>query len=139
MIYCVFVGPFKDSRLGELAAEYEKRLTRLWPVTVLELKENPRDILKFIESKKDRAALVSLDAHGERLDSLEFTRKVTQSSQDIHFFGWGASGPPPEAAAFFTKSVSLSPMTFSHEMARVLLMEQLYRAGATLKGHPYPK
>jgi 23S rRNA (pseudouridine1915-N3)-methyltransferase len=139
MIYCVFVGSFKDARLSQLSAEYSKRLERLWPVTVVELKENSRDILRFIESKKGRALLISLDAHGEKLDSAQFTQKVTQSSQDLYFFGWGASGPPREVLSSFEKSVSLSPMTFSHEMARVLLMEQLYRAGATLKGHPYPK
>jgi len=139
MIYCVFIGSFKDSRLSQLAREYGKRLERLWPVTVVELKENTKDILKFVESKKGRAALVSLDAHGEPLDSAQFTKKVTQSSQDLYFFGWGASGPAPEVAAHFSQKLSLSPMTFSHEMARVMLMEQLYRAGATLKGHPYPK
>ncbi|MGH7739548.1 MAG: 23S rRNA (pseudouridine(1915)-N(3))-methyltransferase RlmH, partial [bacterium] len=136
MIYCVFVGRFKDERLAQLAAEYKKRSDRLWPVTVVDLNEKTKDILKFVESKKDRAVLVSLDAHGERLDSAQFTRQVTQSSQDIYFFGWGAVGPPAELSPYFSKSVSLSPMTFSHEMARVLLMEQLYRAGATLKGHP---
>jgi 23S rRNA (pseudouridine1915-N3)-methyltransferase len=139
MIYCVFVGSFKDPRLSQLANEYSKRLQKLWPVTVVELKENNKDILKYIESKKGRATLFSLDAHGELMDSAQFTKKVTESSQDLYFFGWGASGPPPEAAALFTKSIGLSPMTFSHEMARVMLMEQLYRAGATLKGHPYPK
>jgi 23S rRNA (pseudouridine1915-N3)-methyltransferase len=139
MIYCVFIGSFKDSRLSQLAGEYGKRLERLWPVTVIELKENTKEILKFIEAKKGRAALFSLDAHGELLNSAQFTKKVTQSSRDLYFFGWGASGPEPEVAAHFSQNISLSPMTFSHEMARVMLMEQLYRAGATLKGHPYPK
>ncbi len=139
MIYCVFIGSFKDARLSQLVREYGKRLDRLWPVTVIELKENTKEILKFVESKKGRATLISLDAHGESLNSAQFTKKVTQSSKDLYFFGWGASGPAPEVAAQFAQKLSLSPMTFSHEMARVMLMEQLYRAGATLKGHPYPK
>ncbi|HET9869440.1 MAG TPA: 23S rRNA (pseudouridine(1915)-N(3))-methyltransferase RlmH [bacterium] len=139
MIYCAFVGGFKDPRLAQLADDYARRLERLWPVTRVEIKENPKDILKYIEAKKGRADLVSLDAPGESLDSPGFARWVTHSPRDLHFFGWGASGPPAGMAGHFIRSLSLSPMTFSHEMARVLLMEQLYRAGALLKGHPYPK
>jgi 23S rRNA (pseudouridine1915-N3)-methyltransferase len=138
MIYCVFIGSFKDKRLQQLAAEYHRRLERLWPVTLLELPENPKGIAKFIENKKGRVVLVSLDAHGESLDSSDFIKWVTQSSRDLYFFAWGADGPPKELRKIGMKSLGLSPMTYSHELARVLLMEQLYRAGATLKGHPYP-
>ena len=139
MIYCVFPGAFKDQGLYRLLLDYHRRLEKLWPVTLLEIPETPKDILKIIESKKNRALLVSLDAQGEAMDSTRFIQWVTQSSQDLYFFAWGASGPDPKWKPFFSKSLSLSPMTYSHELARTMLLEQLYRAGATLKGHPYPK
>jgi 23S rRNA (pseudouridine1915-N3)-methyltransferase len=139
MIYCAFVGSFKDKRLAQMANEYLRQLERWWPVTVITLPEKTKEITKFIESKKDKAILVSLDAHGERMDSSDFIKWVTQSSRDICFLGWGADGPTADMAKFKLKSLSLSPMTFSHELARVLLLEQLYRSGATLKNHPYPK
>jgi 23S rRNA (pseudouridine1915-N3)-methyltransferase len=139
MVYCYFVGAFKEKRLEQLTFEFQKRLQTLWPVTIVEVPENTKSVLKLLETKAKRGQLVSLDAHGEKKDSADFTRWVTQSSQDLHFFGWGADGPPSNAEKVKMKSLSLSPMTFSHEMARFLLLEQLYRAGATLKGHPYPR
>jgi 23S rRNA (pseudouridine1915-N3)-methyltransferase len=139
MIYCAFVGSFKDKRLAQMSHEYLRQLERWWPVTVVTLPEKTKEILKFVESKKDKGTMVSLDAHGERMDSAAFISWVTQSSRDIYFLGWGANGPPDEVAKLKLKSLSVSPMTFSHELARVLLLEQLYRSGATLKNHPYPK
>ncbi len=139
MIYCVFIGSFREKRFQQMAEEYHKRLERLWPVAVVTLIEKPKGILKFIELKKNKGTLVSLDAHGEKMDSTQFISWVTQSSQDIYFFAWGADGPPVEAPSVKMRSLSLSPMTYSHELARVLLLEQLYRSGATLKGHPYPR
>jgi 23S rRNA (pseudouridine1915-N3)-methyltransferase len=122
-----------------MSHEYLRQLERWWPVTTVTLPEKSKDMVKFVESKKDKGILMSLDAHGERMDSSTFIKWVTQSSRDIYFLGWGANGPPEELIKFKLKSISLSPMTFSHELARVLLLEQLYRAGATLKNHPYPK
>ncbi len=139
MIYCAFVGSFKDKRLAQMAEEYLRQLERWWPVTVVTLPEKTKDILKFIDSKKDKGQVISLDAHGERMDSTAFIQWVTRSSRDIYFLGWGAEGPPAEVREMGLKSISVSPMTFSHEIARLLLLEQLYRSGATLKNHPYPK
>lgn len=139
MVYLYFIGPFKDERLGQLAEDFVRRLDRLWPVKKNLVPEKPAEILKVLGSKSKKGFLVSLDAHGEGMDSHAFTRWVTQASQDIHFFAWGADGPPREKSLPKMKSLSLSPMTYSHELARVLLLEQLYRAGATLKGHPYPR
>ncbi len=138
MIYCVFVGPFKDKRLEQITEEFHQRLERLWPVKLFEMAEKEKEILKFIQEKSGKALLVSLDAHGKAMDSSSFGAWITQSSQDIYFFAWGADGPPKGFSKTTLTSVSLSPMTYSHEIARLLLMEQLYRAGATLRGHPYP-
>ena len=139
MIHCVFIGPFKDRRLKEMSSEFHKRLGRLWPVVLIELPEKTKEILKWVEGRAGKGLLVSLDAHGESLDSKAFTHWVTSSTRDLYFLGWGADGPPSEMSRKNMKSLSLSPMTYSHELARVLLMEQLYRAGAALRGHPYPR
>src|SRR6185295_3565074 len=125
MVYCVFVGAFKEKRFRQASEEYRLWLERLWPVTVIEIPEKDKDIARLIEAKKGRGTLVSLDAHGESMDSKAFTRWVTQSSRDLYFLCWGANGPPPEFLKAKLKSLSLSPMTYPHELARVLLMEQL--------------
>ena len=122
-----------------MADDYARRLDKLWPVTVIEVKEDPKDIVKELEAKKKKGLLVSLDAHGEAMDSSAFTQWVTRSSRELFFIAWGADGPPGSVLRKDMKSLSLSPMTYPHELARVLLMEQLYRAGAALKGHPYPR
>jgi 23S rRNA (pseudouridine1915-N3)-methyltransferase len=139
MIYCVFIGPFKEKRLQQMALQYRLQLERLWPVTLTEISEKPKEIERFIEAKKGKGVLVSLDAQGQTMDSEAFGRWVTQTSRDLFFFAWGPNGPPGMLEKSRMKSVSLSPMTYPHELARVLLMEQLYRAGAALKGHPYPR
>lgn len=138
MIYCVFIGEFKDKRLLQLSGEFYQRLKRLWPVTIVEVSKNEKEVLKFIQGKKGKGLLISLDAQGESMDSLFFSRWVTQSPRDIYFFAWDTDGPPKGLSGILPKSLSLSPMTYSHELARVLLLEQLYRAGAILRGHPYP-
>ena len=139
MIYCVFLGPFKDKRLEGLARDYHKRLDRLWPVTWVEIKEKAGEFERWVDPRQGKGVFVSLDPQGELMDSARFSKWVTQSSQNIYFLAWGADGPKLKDISFVSKNLSLSPLTFPHEMARVLLLEQLYRAGGILRGHPYPK
>lgn len=139
MIYCCFVGPIKDHRIRELTEDFHRRLERLWPVTLLEIPEKTKALSDWLEGKKAKGDWVSLEAHGAAMDSATFIQWVTRSSRDLHFVIWGADGPPSGLTLDHFKRLSLSPMTFNHEIARLLLMEQLYRAGATLKGHPYPR
>jgi len=139
MIYCYLAGKFKEKNLQQIVLDYHLRLKKLWPVTLVEISDKPKEVERFLETKKNRGLLVSLDAEGEQMDSSAFIKWVTQSSTDIYFFAWGADGPPPKRWELKMKSLSLSPMTYSHELARVLLLEQLYRAGATLRGHPYSR
>jgi 23S rRNA (pseudouridine1915-N3)-methyltransferase len=139
MVYCLFVGAFKDSRLEALANDFHKRLNRLWPVILVPLKESPREIQKWVDQHQGRGIFVSLDPAGKTMDSTEFANWVTQNSRDLYFCAWGARGPQDGLDLSGFRKISLSPMTFSHELARVMLLEQLYRSGAILKGHPYPK
>jgi 23S rRNA (pseudouridine1915-N3)-methyltransferase len=139
MIYCVFLGSFKDKRLEELARDYHKRLNRLWPVTWVDVKEKAGELERWVDPRRGKGVLVSLDPQGEPMDSARFAKWVTQSSRNIYFLAWGADGPKLKDISFVSRSFSLSPLTFPHEMARVLLLEQLYRAGGILRGHPYPK
>jgi 23S rRNA (pseudouridine1915-N3)-methyltransferase len=139
MVYCLFVGAFKEHRLEALAEELHQRLNRLWPVTLLVLKENRREIQKWADQRRGRGVFISLDPAGKTMDSAEFAGWVTQSSQDLYFWAWGSRGPLEGVELPSPRKISLSPMTFSHELARVILLEQLYRAGAILRGHPYPK
>lgn len=139
MVYCLFVGAFKDPRLEALAQELHQRLSRLWPVTLVTIRENPREMQKWADQHRGRGIFISLDPAGKTMASAEFAKWVTQSSRDLYFWAWGARGPLEGVELPSPRKISLSPMTFSHELTRVILMEQLYRSGAILKGHPYPK
>ena len=83
-----------------------------------------------------------LAAAGQSLDSAGFTglvAKAGREGRDQVFLVGGADGPPEGWRERADLLLSLSPMTFPHEFARVMLAEQLYRAFTTLRGHPYPK
>ena len=76
------------------------------------------------------------------MDSAAFTAFISQAEmegRDLVFLVGGHDGLPAGWAARADLLISLSPMTFPHELARVLLAEQIYRALATLRGHPYPR
>lgn len=138
MIFCCFVGPFKDHRLESLAKEYMQRTCKLWKIRCLDLPQNPRRLADFWRDAGRKGLRVSLDPGGLNLDSTAFSKWVGKAPHDLYFFLWGEKGPDfPLEGAF--QSISLSPMTTSHELARVFFLEQLYRAACLLRGHPYPK
>lgn len=88
------------------------------------------------------ARKIFLDPAGKPMDSPAFARLIAASeiaSRDVVFLIGGHDGLPPGWAARADLLLSLSPMTFPHELARVMLAEQIYRAFATLRGHPYPR
>jgi 23S rRNA (pseudouridine1915-N3)-methyltransferase len=85
---------------------------------------------------------ILLDAAGRALDSAAFTALVARAqaeARDLVFLVGGADGLPPDWRPRADLLLSLSPMTFPHEFARVMLAEQIYRAATTLRGHPYPR
>ncbi len=92
--------------------------------------------------KHPAATKIALDPAGRLLDSREFIGLIAEAEQagrDLVFLVGGADGLPPGWAERADLRISLSPMTFPHELARVMLAEQVYRAFAWLRGHPYPR
>lgn len=85
---------------------------------------------------------VFLDASGKPVDSAEFISLIESAEvagRDIVFLVGGHDGLPPAWKPRADLLLSLSAMTFPHELARAMLAEQIYRAFTTLRGHPYPR
>ncbi len=115
-----------------MAAEYLKRASR-W--TRCEMREiDPRRFDPF----ERRGLKVLLDPAGRAVDSAAFA-DLLRKGEDILFIVGGADGLPLSWRPRADLLLSLSPLTLPHELARALLAEQIYRALATLRGHPYPR
>lgn len=137
-IYVYYVGKPRDEHSNVIAEEFLKRTSRWAKCEMREI--NPRRA-DFWE-KHPTAAFVMLDPAGKRWDSAAFAAQIRtweDESRDAVFVLGGHDGLPPEWRARATVLLSLSPMTFPHELARAMAAEQIYRAFATLRGHPYPR
>jgi 23S rRNA (pseudouridine1915-N3)-methyltransferase len=138
-----YVGKPRDRHANGMADEFVKRSTRYGRCEMREIQPNRFD--PWV--KHPTAMKVMLDPAGKRMDSAQFARLVSgaeQAARDLIFLIGGAEGLLPawrENAAQKNgdQLLSLSEMTMPHELARVVLAEQIYRAFTTLRGHPYPK
>lgn len=137
-IYIYYIGRPRDPRANSMAEEYIKRTTRYISCEMREIRPERFDLW----SRHTTAKKVLLDAAGRTLDSSAFTALISKSeleARDLLFLIGGADGLPPDWKPRADLLLSLSAMTFPHEFARVMLAEQVYRAAATLRGHPYPR
>lgn len=137
-IYLYYIGKPRDPNANRMAAEYIKRTTRYLNCEMREIRPD-----RFDPWARHPAAMkVLLDAGGRALDSAAFTALVSRAeleARDLVFIVGGADGLPEGWRPRADLLLSLSPMTFPHEFARVMLAEQIYRAATTLRGHPYPR
>lgn len=147
------VGKARNPALGEAIGDYEKRAARYWPLEVHEVREEraagiPLDRVREREGQRladkvpDRAQTVACDVKGRSLDSAqfaEFLRTAREQDRDLAFLIGGAFGLPTELTAHSTVQLSLAPWTLPHEIARLVLVEQIYRAGTIVRGEPYHK
>jgi len=142
-IVLYYVGKPRDAHANRMAEEFIRRSTRYGRCEMREI-----DPARFDPWAKHPAATrVLLDPGGKALDSTRFAKLVSQAEQegrDLVFLIGGASGlPRPWIESDWRQNgglmLSLSAMTLPHELARVVLAEQIYRAFTLLRGHPYPK
>lgn len=141
-IKIAWVGKTKDPAIQSLTAEYLKRLSYYADVEGMTF-ASEEALLKRNEKPGSRTpcSLVLLDSRGKELSSEEFAKFLEEyqnrNPQPLLFAIGGADGfgPGPRRSAYLV--LSLGKMTLAHELARVVLLEQLYRAFTILKGHPY--
>jgi 23S rRNA (pseudouridine1915-N3)-methyltransferase len=137
-ILLYYIGKARDTHANAMAEEYIKRSTRFAKCEMREIHPQRFDLW----AKHPAAAKILLDPAGRALDSAGFTALVEKSERDgrdIVLVIGGADGLPAEWKPRADMIVGLSPMTMPHELARVVLAEQIYRALTALRGHPYPR
>jgi len=131
-IFLYYVGKARDTHANAMAAEYIKRSGRYATCEMREI--HPA---RFDPWTKHPGALkVLLDPLGRSMDSAKLTKLF---DRDLVFIIGGSDGLPAEWRPRADVLVSLTPLTMPHELARVVLAEQIYRALTTLRGHPYPR
>jgi len=147
------VGKPRDANLAGAIREYEARAARYWPLDVREVRQEPA---------ADRSASRARDAEGERLVAAippgaqvvacdvtgrvytserfaEWLQTLRERAVDVAFVIGGAHGLSDALKQRASSSLALAPWTLPHELARLVLAEQLYRAGTIVRREPYHK
>jgi 23S rRNA (pseudouridine1915-N3)-methyltransferase len=146
------VGNPRAGAIAEAVPEYERRAARYWPLDVHEVREEPArsqspEVVRRREGERlaervGSAALVVCDVGGSRMSSEQFAewmQRRREDARDCALVIGGAFGVAPELRQRAESTLSLSTLTFPHELARLVLVEQLYRAGTIARGEPYHK
>jgi 23S rRNA (pseudouridine1915-N3)-methyltransferase len=141
--------------LADAAAEYEKRAARYWSFESIEVKEERAhkglseeliragESARLLERVPPGAEVIALTRDGQAWSSNELARYfetlAMSGKAGVAFLIGGALGLSAEVLRQADRRLSLSGMTLTHELARVLLTEQIYRAGTISRGEPYHK
>ena len=141
-IHLVMLGKTRRPEIRALMDDYVARIGRFAEMQVTELREDSAASVRKL-ALDSAATVVLLDDAGKSQTSAQFAKWLGESrdrgAREIVFLCGGAEGFPETLRRRATQKLSLSSLTFSHELARVMLAEQLYRAFAILAGYPYPK
>ncbi|WP_244834119.1 23S rRNA (pseudouridine(1915)-N(3))-methyltransferase RlmH [Clostridium sp. BJN0001] len=154
----ITVGKLKEKYLKQAVDEYSKRLSRYCKLNIIELQdektpenasEKEEDNIKEKEGKlilnkiKDNSYVVALDLKGKHLTSVEFSKFISDctvmGNSDIAFVIGGSLGLSSEVLKRANYKLCFSKMTFPHQLFRVMLLEQIYRAFRIMKNEPYHK
>ena len=149
----IVIGKTTDTRIAQLTDEYISRISHYMPFQMEVIPElrNAKNLSQ--EQQKEQEAsliikslssgdyIVLLDEHGKERRSLDFAswiqKKMASSPRRLVFIVGGPYGFAPQIHKMAQEEISLSQMTFSHQMIRLLFVEQVYRAMTILNGEPY--
>ncbi len=147
-IHIVCIGKLKEKYWQDAAAEYIKRLSRFCKLSVTELSESKSDS-KEEESEEilgripKGSYVIALDVGGKRLRSEGFAEKISElalnGSSDICFIIGGSNGFDDRVRKTADMRLSFSDFTFPHQLMRVILLEQIYRAFKIINNEKYHK
>ncbi|HTE47139.1 MAG TPA: 23S rRNA (pseudouridine(1915)-N(3))-methyltransferase RlmH [Gemmatimonadaceae bacterium] len=147
------VGKPRDANLAGAIREYERRAARYWPLEIHEVREEPArsgsaDLVREREGDRllatipSAAQVVTCELTGRTMTSEQFARwlqELRERARDVAFLIGGAIGLGDVVKERSTSTIALAPWTLPHELARLVLAEQLYRAGTLIRGEPYHK
>ncbi len=147
------VGRPRHAGIADAVRDYEARAAHYWSLEVREVREESarssspaavvaREWARLAEQLPAAARVVLCDPGGEVMDSPHFARwmeRQRDEARDVAFVIGGAFGLPDAARRVAFLRLSLAPWTLPHELARLVLAEQLYRAGTITRGQPYHK
>lgn len=153
MIKILWVGKTKEKGLKNLINEYKKRILTMSPIKIVEIEEEKRtgkdeekylkrEMEKIIENLDKKDYIILLSEKGKLMNSEQFSEFIKDKfnkNKNITFILGGPWGVSEKLEGEVNFLLSLSPMTFPHEIARVLLLEQIYRALSIKKGSKYHK
>jgi 23S rRNA (pseudouridine1915-N3)-methyltransferase len=141
-----WIGKTKEPAIQSLTDEYLKRISRYVPVEGLALRDEAALLQESGRTTKSKTAgakstLVLMDSRGQQFSSEEFARFLAdyqdRNPLPLVFAVGPADGFSEAARDAAQHTISLGKMTLAHELARVVVLEQIYRAFTILKGHPY--
>ncbi len=157
-ITVIAVGKIKEKFYREAVAEYEKRLSRYCKLEIIQVEDERtpdragdaiereikrREADRIMKHLKDDACVVTLEIQGRMYDSEEFSHEIEQlaiqGTSHIQFVIGGSLGLHEEICKRAERAVSFSKMTYPHQLMRVILLEQIYRAYRIMNGEPYHK
>lgn len=152
-VLVVVVGKPREPGLAAAIEEFEGRAARYWPLDVHEVREEPAraasaDLVREREGSRILAKvpagtdIVACDVDGQTMRSEAFAQwlqRTRESARSVAFAIGGAFGLSDELRSRARSRLSLAPWTLPHELARLVLAEQLYRAGTIVRGEPYHK
>ena len=137
-VFLYYIGKPRSAEANRIAADFVQRIMHYASCEMREVRPDRFDPWQ----RHPSARKVLLDPAGREMDSRQFTSLVEKAElegRDLLFVVGGADGLAPAWRTRADLLLSLSRLTFPHELARAVLAEQIYRAFATLRGHPYPR
>ena len=152
-VLVIVVGKPREPGLAAAIEEFEGRAARYWPLDVHEVREEPArgasaDLVREREGERllakvpSGAEVVACDVAGTAMTSDAFAQwlqRTRESARSVALLIGGAYGLSETVRARSKSRLSLAPWTLPHELARLVLAEQLYRAGTIVRGEPYHK
>ena len=147
----VWVGRTKNTNLAEMVRDYAARSRHFLPVEIIELKESRASGTRQIEVEGERIlaslrrpdVVVALDANGTMWTSSQLAdflgRHMCRNPNNLAFVVGGYAGLADSVRDRAGQAWSLSPLTLTHELARVVVLEQVYRALSLIHNFPYPR
>lgn len=151
MIKILCVGKIKETYFKEAILEYQKRLTKYTKLEIIEVTDSSEGNIQTILEKernllqkhiKEKEYIITLEIEGEQVSSIEFSKKIHQTlttNPNIVFIIGGSYGLHPDIKKRANYALSFSNLTFPHQMFRVLLLEQIYRAYKIKNNESYHK